>query len=76
MIYDIDGKYYIKVQGYYKEVELRLIGGNFDIKPKNNKIEVTVVKNANVVNINSKAFKRDFRLKRSPRLNEYENEEM
>lgn len=74
MIYDINGKYYIKVQGYYKEVELNLSGSNFDIKPKKNKIEITVVKNAKVVNINSDDFKRDFRMKRSTR--KIENEEM
>lgn len=65
MIYDINGKYYIKVQGYYKEVELKLSGSNFDIKPKKNKIEITGVKNAKVVNINSDDFKRDFRMKRN-----------
>ena len=41
MIYKIDNKYYIKVQGYYKEVDISIKGNNLDIKPNGNEIEAS-----------------------------------
>ena len=42
MLYRIDGKFYIKVQGYYIEVNVNLEGDNLDVTPKSNgeKIEI------------------------------------
>ena len=53
MLYKINGKYYVKVGGYYKEVNVTSQGGNLDITPskdKNARIEVTRAKNVIVVN--------------------------
>ena len=42
MIYKIDDKFYIKVQGYYKEVSVKTDGDNLDISliPDSETIEV------------------------------------
>ena len=42
MLYRINGKFYIKVQGYYIEVNVNLEGDNLDVTPKSNgeKIEI------------------------------------
>jgi len=48
MIYKIDNKFYIKVQGYYKEVDLKIDGDNLDITPNGNEIEITNVTNVKV----------------------------
>ena len=44
MLYKIDNKFYIKVQGYYKEVDIKVNGDNLDITPNGNEIEVSNVK--------------------------------
>ena len=33
MLYKIDGKFYIKVQGYYREVNVKVDGDNLDVTP-------------------------------------------
>jgi len=42
MLYKIDDKFYIKVQGYYKEVDVKVDGDNLDINlvPNGDEIEV------------------------------------
>lgn len=42
MLYKIDDKFYIKVQGYYKEVDVKVDGDNLDINlvPNGDQIEV------------------------------------
>lgn len=62
MVYKIDNKYYIKVQGYYKEVEIIPQSDSFDIKPINSadsKIEVTTVDNVDIVDLKTEDFKKD-----------------
>ena len=39
MLYKIDGKYYIKVQGRYKQVDLSKNDGEIVIKPNGNKLD-------------------------------------
>ena len=59
MIYKINNKYYVKVQGYYVEVSITNKNGSLDIKPnknKNTRIEVSKVKNAVIVNIKKENF--------------------
>ncbi len=52
MIYDINGKYYVKVQGYYKEVTVNHTGKGLEFKPvKDSKIEILKAKKVNVVDI-------------------------
>ena len=59
MVYKIDNRYYIKVQGYYKEVEIIPQGNSFDILPINgSKIEVTGVTNAELVKLESENFEK------------------
>lgn len=59
MVYKIDNKYYIKVQGYYKEVEIIPQGNSFDISPiKGSKLEVTSVENAELVKLESENFEK------------------
>jgi hypothetical protein len=36
MLYKIGNKFYIKVQGYYKEVDVKVNGNNLDIAPIEN----------------------------------------
>lgn len=44
MIYKIEDKFYVKVQGYYVEVDISFKDDNLDITPKGNKrIEVNDV---------------------------------
>lgn len=49
MIYVINGKYYILVSGYYKEVTVKKTGKGYEVKPveKSNetKIEASTMKN-------------------------------
>lgn len=49
MIYVINGKYYILVSGYYKEVTVKKTGKEYEVKPveKSNqtKIEASTMKN-------------------------------
>lgn len=45
MLYKIDNKYYIKVQGYYKQVDVKVNGNNLDITPNGNEIEILNAKN-------------------------------
>jgi hypothetical protein len=62
MVYKINNKYYIKVQGYYKEVEITSHGDSLDIKPitsADSKIEVTTVNNVDIVDLKTEDFKKD-----------------
>ena len=62
MVYKIDNRYYIKVQGYYREVEITPQGDSFDIKPINSaesKIEVTTVTDVDIVDLKTEDFKKD-----------------
>lgn len=62
MVYKINNKYYIKVQGYYREVEIIPQGDSFDIKPMtsaDSKIEVTTVDNVDIVDLKTEDFKKD-----------------
>lgn len=62
MLYKINDKYYIKVQGYYKQVKVTKDGNNLDIQPVTrglySKIEVARAKNVNIVDINKENFNR------------------
>lgn len=59
MLYKINNKYYIKVQGYYKEVDVSIKGDNLEIKPNNGlSIEITKVKNVKVVDMKTENFNR------------------
>lgn len=40
MVYKIDGNYFIKVGGYFVEVEATVKNGDLDLKPTKNKIEI------------------------------------
>ena len=40
MIYKIDNKFYIKVQGYYKGVDIKFNGDDLDLKPNGDDLEV------------------------------------
>jgi hypothetical protein len=42
MLYKIDDKFYVKVQGYYKEVDVKVDGDNLDVNlvPNGDQIEV------------------------------------
>lgn len=40
MIYKIDNKFYIKVQGYYKGVDVKFNGDNLDLTPNGDELEV------------------------------------
>lgn len=52
MIYEINGKYYVKVQGYYKEVAVNRTAKGLEFKPvENSKIEILKAKKVNVVDI-------------------------
>lgn len=42
MLYQIGKKFYIKVQGYYKEVEVKVNGDNLDVAPIPNGDEIEV----------------------------------
>lgn len=52
MLYRIGNKYYVKVQGYYKEVDLKVNGDNLEITPNGNEIEVTNVSNVEALDMN------------------------
>ena len=57
MVYKINNKYYLKIQGYYKEINVIPKGDDFEIKVKpNSKIEITKAKNVNTVDL-KKEFK-------------------
>lgn len=47
MLYVINGKHYILVSGYYKEVEVKKSGNNYNVVPVKGakKIEASTVKN-------------------------------
>ena len=52
MIYKINDKYYVKVQGYYKEVSINKSAKGLEIKPvQNSKIEVSTVKKYDIVDL-------------------------
>lgn len=53
MIYVIKGRHYILVSGYYKEVEVKKNGKDYDIVPVKNskKIEASTVKDFTTVNV-------------------------
>lgn len=62
MLYKINSKYYIKVGGYYKEVNVTSQSGNLDIKPitdKNARIEVSRAKNVVIVNPKKENFNKN-----------------
>lgn len=42
MLYQIGKKFYIKVQGYYKEVDIKVDGDNLDVAPVKNGDEIEV----------------------------------
>lgn len=42
MLYQIGKKFYIKVQGYYKEVDVKVDGDNLDVAPVINGDEIEV----------------------------------
>lgn len=42
MLYKIDGKFYIKVQGYYREVNVKVDGDNLDVTPMPNGDEIEI----------------------------------
>lgn len=42
MLYQIGKKFYIKVQGYYKEVNVKVNGDNLDVAPVKNGDEIEV----------------------------------
>lgn len=51
MLYRIGNKYYVKVQGYYKEVDIKVNGDNLEITPNGNEIEVTLASGVEVLNM-------------------------
>ena len=52
MIYKIDGKYYVRVQGYYKEVQVTKKVNGLEFKPiADSKIEVGKAKKVEVVDV-------------------------
>ena len=42
MLYQIGKKFYIKVQGYYKEVDVKVDGDNLDVAPVPNGDEIEI----------------------------------
>ena len=42
MLYQIGKKFYIKVQGYYKEVDVKVEGDNLDVAPVKNGDEIEI----------------------------------
>lgn len=42
MLYKIGNKFYIKVQGYYKEVDIKVDGDNLDITPVQDSDEIEI----------------------------------
>lgn len=40
MLYRIGNKFYVKVGGYYKEVDIKVDGSNLNITPNGNEIEI------------------------------------
>lgn len=58
MIYKIKNKYYVKVQGYYKEVKVDRNGDNLDVTPikGGKKLEITKCKDAVVVDPTKENF--------------------
>ena len=42
MLYKINGKFYIKVQGYYREVNVKVDGDNLDVTPMPNGDEIEI----------------------------------
>ena len=42
MLYKINGKFYIKVQGYYREVDVKVDGDNLDVTPMPNGDEIEI----------------------------------
>lgn len=61
MLYEIEGKYYIRVSGYYKEVEVLKAKDGFEVKPTANanktKIEASTVKNYTTISL-EKAYEK------------------
>lgn len=56
MIYDIDGEYFVKVQGYFKQVEVTFDSkGNPDVKVKTDgkKLETYSVKNFSTITLDT-----------------------
>lgn len=53
MLYRVGTKFYIRVQGYYKEVDVSIEGDNLEVKPNGNEIEISSVKNVISYNVNS-----------------------
>lgn len=53
MIYVINGKYYILVSGYYKEVEVKKNGNEYNVEPikEAKKIEASTVKKFTTTNV-------------------------
>lgn len=55
MLYVINGKYYILVSGYYKEVNVVKKGNEYNVVPveraNENKIEATNVKNFSTISV-------------------------
>ena len=57
MIYDIDGEYFVKVQGYFKQVEITFDSkGNPDVKVKTDgkKLETYSVKNFSTITVETR----------------------
>lgn len=59
MLYVINGKHYILVSGYYKEVEVKKDGNDFKVIPVKDakKIEASTVKDFTTTNVESAARK-------------------
>lgn len=58
MLYNIKGKFYILVSGYYKEVDIEKNGKEFTVKAKkDSKIEASTVKDVTTINL-EEAYKK------------------
>ena len=51
MVYKIDGDYFIKVGGYFVGVEATVKNGNLDLKPTENRIEMSKVSSKEVLHV-------------------------
>ena len=63
MLYNIKGKFYILVSGYYKEVDIDKKGNEFTVKAKkDSKIEASTVKEFTTINV-EEAYKKAEKIK-------------
>ena len=60
MLYVINGKYYILVSGYYKEVEVKKNGNEYNVEPikEAKKIEASTVKSFTTITVAKAAEKK------------------